>query len=219
MSRQGRSGAIVVVVVLTAAWLVGATPSMARSVSNSTGSNTTAQVVWGTGDETGAGHYGGIYGDIESWGTVVGLWEIDAVAVMCDSGTPADPSDDWQGLAGTMRNGDGVGSVKVAPSLGSASVVGVLTLTTVAFDQCTDDWDVLDTEEGVAVALDLAATSTPENWVDTYHDLLAGVYNAHGNMHSQSRYAFGTASLGGDPYAFDSGLISRNHWSDHWNER
>jgi hypothetical protein len=218
MSRQRRLGAIGVVATLILAWMVGATPSMAGQVSNSTGSNTTAQVVWGTGDETGAGHYGGIYGDVESWGTVVGLWENDVVAVMCDNGTPADPSDDWQGTAGTMRFGDGAGSVTIARNLGLASVVGTMTISTIAYDACTDYWELLNTEEGVEVALDLVATSIPENWVDTYHELLAGSYNSHGNMHSQSRYAVGTASLGGEPYVFDSGLISHNHWSDHWNE-
>jgi len=44
------------------------------------------------------------------------------------------------------------------------------------------------------------------------------VYNSHQNMHMMSRYATGTAMLGGAPYHFDSGLVSRNHWTDHYNE-
>src|SRR5450759_2169005 len=37
------------------------------TVFNGRGSNAVAQVVWGTSDPvTGAGHYGGVYGDVES---------------------------------------------------------------------------------------------------------------------------------------------------------
>ncbi len=214
MDGWRRLGTAVATATLLLAW--SGVPGLAGTVVNSTGSNTTAQVVWGTGDETGAGHYGGIYGDIESWGTLVGLWELDAVAVTCDAGTP-DPSDDYQGMAGSMRNGDAEGSVTVAPDLGSAVVTGVLTITTVIFDDCAGTYEVTGTATDVPVELDLVAIGKKTSEGDMTHDLLAGVYNFHMNMCSGSREAAGTALLGGEPYPYDSGLISRNRWSTHEN--
>jgi hypothetical protein len=219
MRGRMRPRAVVVAATLTAAWLIGASPGLAGSVSNSTGSNTTAQVVWGSGDETGAGHYGGIYGDVESHGTIVGLWENDVVVLTCDNGTPADPSDDWQGFAGTMRNGFGEGTVSIAPNLGWASVSGLLRLETVIFNNCTNDYVTTNVETDVPVTLELVATTTSDNSFTKMHELLASQYNIHQNVHMVSRYATGTALLGGEPYAFDSGLISRNHWTDHMKTR
>ena len=66
--------------------------------------------------------------------------------------------------------------------------------------------------------LELVATSKPMPSVDVYHERLASVYNLHQNTHMTSRYATGMAKLGGQDYAFDSGLISSNHWTDHYNE-
>ncbi len=178
----------------------------------------TAQVVWGTGDENGGGHFGGIFGDIEDTGTVVGLWEQDAQAVTCDSGTPADTSDDFPGYIGTFRNGYGGGTVTIARDLGTATGSGVITITTWYTNDCTGVWNELLVETDVAFTLDLQATSRATHDVSRSHDLLAGHYNAHANMHMTTRYASGSATLGGAPYAFDSGLISRNTWSEHYLE-
>jgi hypothetical protein len=198
---------------------IAATPALAGSVSNSSGSNETAQVVWGTGDENGGGHYGGIYGDIESRGTYVGLWEQDAQVVPCDNGTPDNPDDDFMGYVGMLRNGDGEGEVTIAANLRTARVTGVLTITTVNVDYCAGIYDdVILVEENVPVLLELVATSKPMPSVDVYHERLASVYNYHQNNHMMSRYAAGTALLGGAPYQFDSGLISHNHWTDHYKE-
>ena len=214
MQGRRRLGALAVVAMLSAAWLIGATPGLAGTVSNTTGSNSTAQVAWGTSDDAGAGRYGGLFGDIESAGTMVGLWENDAIAVTCDGGTPADPSDDWQGLAGTMRNGWGDGMVTIAPNLARASVSGVLTIETTVYNMCAGDY-VTTVETDVPMALELVAVTKAESSVSRVHELLANQYNFHQNMHTQARYAAGTAFLGGAPYAFDSGLISHNHWTDH----
>jgi hypothetical protein len=198
---------------------IATTPALAGTVTNSRGSNVTAQVVWGTGDEDGGGRFGGIYGDIESWGTVVGLWEQDAQVVPCDNGTPDDPDDDFMGYAGTFRNGDGEGTVTISANLQSARVTGVLTITTMSVDYCAGNYgDVILVEESVPVLLELAAISKPMPSVSVYHERLASVYNSHQNVHGLSRYATGTAKLGGQDYAFDSGLISHNHWTDHSNE-
>lgn len=197
---------------------IAATPALAGTVLNSSGSNITAQVVWGTGDENGGGRYGGIYGDIESWGTMVGLWEEDTQVTTCDNGTPDDLTDDFTGYVGTMRNGDGPGEVSIAASLRTARVTGVLTITTAEVDDCAGTYVVVSVEENVPVLLELVATSGPMPAVDTSHERLASVYNAHQNLHTIARYATGTAMLDGEPYHFDSGLISRNHWTDHYNE-
>lgn len=195
-----------------------ATPALAGTVTNSSGSNMTAQVVWGTGDENGGGRYGGIYGDIESWGTTIGLWEQDAQVIACNNGTPDDPTDDFMGYVGTMRNGDGEGAVTVAANLKTARVAGVLTITTAEVDYCAGTYLVTSVEENVPVLLELVATSGPMPSVDVNHERLASVYNFHQNIHMMSRYATGTAMLGGAPYHFDSGLISHNYWTDHYNE-
>lgn len=42
-------------------------------------------------------------------------------------------------------------------------------------------------------------------------------YNQHAAMRSHERMATGWAMLDGEPYAFDSALISRNSWSTHEN--
>jgi hypothetical protein len=209
---------LMVLLAILAGVSIVADPALAGTVTNSTGSNMTAQVVWGTGDESGGGHYGGIYGDIESWGTIVGLWEQDAQVVTCDNGTPADPDDDFMGYVGTLRFGEGGGDVSVAANLGTARVTGVLTITTVNVDYCAGIFDdVILVEADVPVLLELVATSRPMPSVNVYHERVASVYNYHQNSHMMSRYATGTALLGGAPFAFDSALISHNHWTDHSN--
>jgi hypothetical protein len=182
------------------------------TVTNGRGSNTTAQVVWGTDDPaTGAGHYGGIYGGIEDSGTIVGLWEQDFHAVTCDDGTT--------GSVGTSRIGDGSGTVTIAPNLQSAVVTGVLTIYTSVFDTCAGTEEVVATETGVPMRLDLAATGQPSNDVSSFHDLLAGVYNFHQSTHIISRQASGSALLDGKTYAFDAGLISGLRSNYHENSR
>jgi hypothetical protein len=218
MDGSRRLGKAAMVVVLALAWVTLAAPGMAGSVSNSSGSNMTAQVVWGTGDENGGGHFGGIYGGVESSGTYVGLWEQDAQVVPCDNGTPGDTSDDFMGYVGIMTNGDGTGSVTISPNLQTARVTGVLTITTMGVDYCAGNYGVvIATREDVPVSLDLRSTSNPMPWVDVSSDRLAHIYNMHQNVHGMSRDAAGTAMLGGEPYAFDSGLISHNHWTGHDN--
>jgi hypothetical protein len=72
------------------------------------------------------------------------------------------------------------------------------------------------TQEDVPVALELRAIGNPMPWVDVFSDRAAHIYNMHQNIHGMSREAAGTATLGGEPFAFDSGLISHNHWTDHY---
>ena len=210
---------LLVLLAIVASLSIAAAPALAGTVMNSRGSNVTAQVVWGTGDESGGGRYGGIYGDIESWGTTVGLWEQDAEVIPCNNGTPDDPTDDFMGYVGTMRNGDGEGAVTVAANLKTARVASVLTITTVNVDYCAGNYgEVILVETDVPVLLELVAISGPMPSVDVNHERLASVYNSHQNIHMMSRYATGTAMLGDAPYHFDSGLVSRNHWTDHYNE-
>lgn len=199
---------------------VGADVSRAGTVGNSSGSNTVAQVVWSESYDpaTDEGRFGGIYGDIEDWGTVVGLWESDSRLVECDNGT-TDPSDDFMGMATTWRSGDGPGTVTIAPNLKGAVVTGVLTITTATTDPCAGTYTIVATETDVAMRLDLVATDQPAPWADRYHERLAAVYNSHQILRSMSRSATGTALLGGRSYAFDSGLISRNSWNSHENAR
>ena len=155
------------------------------------------------------GRFGGIAGDIEDQGTIVTLWDVDNHAITCADGTP--------GIAATWRDGFGPGTVTTAPNLGSAVVTGVLTITTVTYDDCTNIYTQVSEETGVTVRLDLVATTRASTEPWKYHDLVRGEYNAHGNARSTSREATGTALLGGLPYHYDSGLISRNSWSDHYN--
>ncbi len=214
-----RAAKVFVAAAASLAWTFAATPTLAGTVTNSSGSNMTAQVVWGTGDENGGGRYGGIYGDIENSGTIIGLWEQDAQVVPCTNGTPDDPTDDFTGYVGTMRNGHGEGAVAVAANLRDARVTGTLTITTVKVDYCAGNYgEVTLLETDVPVLLELVAISGPMPSVDVNHDRLASVYNFHQNIHMMSRYATGTAMLGGAQYRFDSGLISHNHWTDHHNE-
>jgi hypothetical protein len=216
-----RSGALRTIAVGAALILAvtAAAPVAARSVSNASGGNSTAQVVWGTGDETGAGHYGGIYGDIEDFGAIVGLWESDLDWVTCDAGTPEDPSDDYEGYIGTWVSGDGSGTVTIARDLGSATVSGTITVYHGWQDDCAQTSGTTSMEEGVTLVLDLVATGRATSDRDRQHDLLAGIYNSHTSMKSTNRPATGTAFLGGEPYPFDSGLISRNRWTWHENSR
>jgi hypothetical protein len=113
-----------------------------------------------------------------------------------------------------MRNGLGEGTVTIAPNLARASVSGVLRIETTVFDTCTNTY-VTTSESGVPMTLELVAISSADSSLSKMHELLASQYNYHQNMHMQTRYAAGTAFLGGQPYAFDSGLISHNHWTDH----
>ena len=210
---------LLLLLAIGASLSIAAAPALAGTVMNSRGSNVIAQVVWGTGDENGGGRYGGIYGDIESWGTTVGVWEQDAQVITCDNGTPDDPTDDFMGYVGRMRNGDGEGAVTVAKDLKTARVAGVLTITTVNVDYCAGNYgEVILVETDVPVLLELVAISGTMPSVDVNHQRLVGVYNSHQILRMVSRYATGTAMLGGAPYHFDSGLISRNSWADHYNE-
>jgi len=194
--------------------------TVGASVFNGRGANAVAQVVWGTSDPvTGEGHFGGVYGDVEAFGTYVGLWENDDHVVTCEAGTPGDPSDDFQATRGTGRVGDGVGTVTIAPNLQSAVVTGDLTITSYAFDGCAGTWDVTATETGVPLRFGLVATGRPSNDSSFSRELLPGVYNTHQLTSGISRTATGTASLDGRQLAFDAGLISRNRWSYHESSR
>jgi hypothetical protein len=194
--------------------------SMGGSVFNGRGANAVAQVVWGRSDPiAGVDHFGGVFGDIEDSGTLVGLWEKDDHVVTCDAGTPGDPSDDFQATQGTGRTGDGEGTVAIASDLRSAVVTGVITITTYAFDGCAGTWDVTATETGVPLRFELVATGQPSVDSSSSRELVPGVYNTHQLTIGVSRTATGTAALGGRPLAFDAGLISRNRWSYHESSR
>jgi hypothetical protein len=202
-------------VAVSATGVLAAGPA-SGTVFSGRGSNVIAQVVWGMSDPvTGEGRIGGLYGDIETFGTLVGLWEKDDHAITCDAGTPGDPSDDYSAMAGTGRSGDGPGTVSVAADLRSAVVTGVLTIESYAFDQCAGTWTVTATETGVPMRLDLVATGRPSSDASSFHDLVPGVSNSIQVTSGISRSATGTASLGGLSLAFDAGLISRNRWTYH----
>lgn len=219
-------GAVIVLAGATGVLAAGpgarssAPDSMRGSVFNGRGSNAVAQVVWGRSDPiAGVDDFGGVYGDIEDSGTLVGLWEQDDHAVTCDAGTPDDRSDDFQATRGTGRTGDGAGTVTIAPDLRSAVVTGVITITTYAFDGCAGTWDVTATKRGVPLRFDLVATGQPSVDSSSSRELVPGVYNTHQLTNSVSRAATGTASLGGRSLAFDAGLISRTRWSYHESSR
>lgn len=183
------------------------------------GENWTAQVVWGTSDPSGTGEFGGIYGDIEDFGTSVGLWEMRFTVVTCDADTPADPADDYEGYVGAWVNGDGPGTVTVARNLASATVAGTITVYHGWQDDCLGTNAVTSIDEGVPLSLTLTATARPTGFRDWSHEKLASVYNVHQAVRSLNRVAVGTALLAGEAYAFDSGLISHNRWSAHENSR
>ena len=194
--------------------------SIGASVFNGHDANAVAQVVWGRSDPaSGEDHFGGVYGDIETFGTFVGLWQDDEQVVTCDAGTPGDPSDDFQATRGSGRTGDGLGTVTIAPNLQSAVVTGDITITSYVFDWCAGTWDVTDVETAVPLRIDLVAAGAPTIDSSTSRELLPGVYNSHQLTNGISRTAVGTASLAGRPLAFEAGLISRNRWSYHESSR
>ena len=174
-----------------------------------------AQVVWGTGDvETGAGNWGGLAAYRQPDLVGISYWQDDAAAIVCDNGT-ADPADDYPGLAGTLTIGEGsTVVVDIAPNLRSASARGTLRIETVTYDTCAAEWTLIDSRPAVAVTLDLVATGTSETDVHVYRDGEAGVYTQKGVTQMRGYWATGSATLGGVPLEFASGLISRHRGHD-----
>ncbi len=187
----------------------GAVVTRAGSVTNNHGSNAVAQVVWSESYDpiTDVGHYGGLYGDVEEWGTILGLWEVDDQAITCADGSA--------GKSSTWTNGDGPGQVTIAPDLSRAAVSGVLTITTSTYDSCTDTYQTVATITGVTMRLELVATTRLSKDLWKFHDLVPGEYNFKSTARTKSRDATGTALLGGEPYDYDAGLISSNSWREH----
>lgn len=195
--------------------------ALAGYVENHRGSNLVAQVVWGAGDpDTGIGTFGGIAAVIDEYGSSIFLWEDSTTPITCDAGTPGDPSDDYPAMRHTMRMGEGPATVSVASNLRSASAEGtLLEVATWQSDDCTGEGILIASEQDVPVSLSLVATGQPEPWVDRFHERLAGELNMVEITRSMSRAADGTVTLGGAPYAFDAGLVSRNHWNGHMDAR
>ena len=170
-----------------------------------------AQVVWGSGDvETGVGHWGG-FGVFEQ-PDVSGafFWDEVTTAVSCDAGTP-ETTDDYLGLASTFIRGEGTYlSFAIDPSFKHATAAGTIAITSGTSDGCTGATTVTSVEPDVPFSLDLSASGRNETWVDTYRERVPGEYSLFQVLRSRGYPAAGTVTIGGEPLAYDAGLISRH---------
>lgn len=199
--------------------VVAAGPALARDMSISKSDGVVAQLVWGEGDPASP---------TQSWGNLAAFGQGDSTMIWfndtqvqmltCDAGTP-DPTDDYEGYRGTARVGDGVGTSTVARDLRSASASGVITIYTIAFDDCAGVWDVVDVEEDVAVSFDIRASGRSEHWVDVYRERAPGEYDARQVSRMRGYHASGSAALGGVPLDFADALIARFSSMSQWRSR
>lgn len=185
-------------------------PAAAREVSHGTYRSTVAQVVWGDSDPvTGAGTWGILAAyDQDSFS---GISYTEQTASLVDCGG-------YQGLVGTFRSGEAFDAVTidVAPNLSTGRASGLMTVVSGTFDECTWEFVVTSVEENVAVSLDLVAAAGRENTIDRYVEQLPDEYRAMSVTRMQIRPAAGSASIGGEPLAFDAAAISKHSSSFHF---
>jgi hypothetical protein len=201
--------------VLVASFSGGAA---AAEVVNDSGEALVAQAIWGTADlETGAGEYGMLAASIQDGESMLFLYDQSEAAVVCDAGTPGDPSDDYSGLSGTFRTATGPADVQIAANLRTASASATLSIETFLVDACAPRWEVIAVEPAVDVSLDLSAVGGREGWIDKFDERLPGEFNSHAILRSASQPATGTLSISGEVARVELGLISRNRWNGHFN--
>ena len=188
-------------------------PAAAREISHGTHRSAVAQVVWGDSDPaTGAGTWGILAAYDQD--DLSGISYTEQTATLVDCGG-------YHGLVGTFRSGEAFGAVAVdvAPNLSAGRASGLMTIITGTFDECTWEWVVTSVEEDVAVSLDLVATGGRENTIDRYVEQLPDEYRAMSVTRMQIRPAAGSASIGGEPLAFDAAAISKHSSSFHFHGR
>lgn len=197
--------------------LASAAPALAGDLSMSKSDTVVAQVVWDTGDPEAAHQTWGILAaHRQGSATGISYQDVDMAVSPCDNGTP-EPDDDFEAVAGTARTGEGMASsASIAKNLRGATVSGVMTIYTVAFDECAGTWDVLAVDEDVAVAVDLVAVGRGERWVSVYRESVPGEYTMRELSRMRGYRAAGTATVGGIAIDFEDALIARFSSISQW---
>ena len=200
---------IAALLVLTIAAPVSAGPNVA----NSSQSALTAQASWSSGTDEAA-TYGSLYAwqDAGSSSASLEFFEESGAYVDC---TPGDDTDESYGFQGQYRFGFGEGTLAVGRGMADAQAAGTLEIFTTVIDECAGTYE--ETQEGgLAVSLDLTATSARIMERGTWSFHIPGEFNSHSSYTTTYRVAAGTATIGGDEIAVDGG-IGKVSWRDHSN--
>lgn len=198
-----------VVTVAAIAIITVAAPVAARQVSHSSGQALVAQAVWGTGDPTtGEGTWGIAAAISDEHGSYVFYGESTTSLVDCGDGR--------LGSVGTGRFGEAPADVTISHDLGRANASATMDIVTVAFDECTFEFEIVDLDEGVMLEMALAASGRRENTVDRYAEAVPHEYRFTFTNRIQARAAAGSVLLDGAALPFDAAQIGRHAWSDHY---
>lgn len=197
--------------------ITAAGPALARDLSISKSDWIVAQLVWGEGDPTSSTQaWGNLAAYPQGETSAISFNDTHAQLMTCDAGTP-DAEDDYEGYRGTARIGEGEAtSLSIAKDLRTAAAAGIMTIYTIAFDDCVGRWDILHVEDGVAVSFDLHATGRSEHWVDVYRERAPGEYQIREMSRMRGYHATGTAQIGGVPITFADALIARFSSLSQW---
>ena len=142
----------------------------------------------------------------------------DSVAATCDSGTPADPSDDWPGAVGTVIAGTAWDpSVSgLSSRLDTALIEGTMALQAYSLEACGTLTPV-----GASWLSEFSATfvgvGRRSGWHDRWREGIPSEWMSIGSMTSRERWATGSLVIGTDELAFDQSrtLLALNRLNTH----
>jgi hypothetical protein len=142
----------------------------------------------------------------------------DSVAATCDSGTPADPTDDWPGAVGTVVAGTAweMSVSGLSSRLHHAVIEGSMTLQAYELEACGNLTPV-----GGSWQSDFSATFSGvgrrSGWHDAWHEGIPSEWVSIGSMTSRERWATGSLVIGTDELPFDPSrtLLALNRLNTH----
>ena len=199
-----------------------ATPVLATYVANSHARWYTAQTSWG--DPMGEpGNWATFFVQVPinappEQPLLAEYMAQDSVAATCDSGTPADPSDDWLGAVGTVIAGTAWDpSVSgLSSRLDSALIEGTMVLQAYSVEACGNLTPV-----GASWQSEFSATfvgvGRRSGWHDRWREGIPSEWVSIGSMTSRERRATGSLVIGTDELSFDQSrtLLALNRLNTH----
>jgi hypothetical protein len=199
-----------------------ATPVLATYVANSHARWYTAQTSWG--DPMGEpGNWTAFFVQVPidappEQPLVAEYMAQDSVAATCDSGTPADPSDDWPGAVGTVVAGTASdpSASGLSSRLDTALIEGTMTLQAYSLEACGNLTPVGASWQSQFSAT-FVAVGGRSGWHDRWREGIPSEWISIGSMTSRERRATGSLIIGTDELAFDQSrtMLALNRLNTH----
>lgn len=208
-----------VLILIPTAW---AGTAQAREVINTSGSQEEVSVSWFS--ETGDGGFvsGSATGIADRDGeTFVFFFEDSYEPIVCDNGTPGDPTDDFSGYHYEFVNGSGPGTVEIDKKYRSGSATAVLDLFVDSFDDCfffPENGGGGTIIEDVPVTISATATSALARSTNSSGFHIPGEINDRFRFDSRYRTGEdGVVTWGDQERTADNTQIGKITWRSHTN--